>query len=202
MMAVSIVVAGLAAFWLSRKDEVLSGNGSLDNRGLRWKSKFVVVLLSVGTLLLIWLPPRPLLVRETSLTHVKITLRRGGGAGAAPAYSITLRGDGAVTYFGEHMVGTRGSQTESISKAEIDSLGYAIDEIDFFEADDRIFPRCADAPWVLVSIAFDGIEKTVFAESCPTITYPAERKVVELARNIDDVARSGRWTSCNGPCKP
>jgi len=75
-------------------------------------------------------PPAPTLAPK--LEGFSITLERTSCFGTCPEYSVTVRGDGSVTYHGEQYVAATGEQTASIPIDDVQRLVEKIDEIDYF----------------------------------------------------------------------
>jgi len=199
MALLSVGVAGKGALWLSRGNSTRQdapGESRPIGAGL-----LVMALVSVGILLLIWLPPKAYsIVHSGEMRSLIIKLRRAGGSGGAPAYSITIYGDGKIEYFGERLVAVKGWRTALIPPGQVQRLAERFDQIGFFALEARTFEACADAPTVLISVSIHGREKTVLSESCPGIKTRPEAEFLKVAQEVDSTVGSDRWIRCNGPC--
>ncbi len=197
MVLVSAAVAGKGVFWLSRMRHDAQGESRQISQGFM----LVIALVSLGILLLIWLPPKTYSIAHSrEMRSLIVRLQRGGGSGGAPAYSITVYGDGKVTYFGERLVAVRGSRTVFIRPDQVQSLTEKLDHIGFFGVEDRTFADCADAPTTLISVSIDGRKKTVFSEPCLEVETGPLAEVLKVAQEIDSTVGSDQWTRCNRPC--
>jgi len=203
-LAPVLVTAGVAArglVWLSRGKEVKGddmqpGSGQV-GRGFA----LVCALVSLGVLLAIWLPARThSIAQSVGVGSLIIRLERGGGFGGAPAYSITIHGDGKVAYVGQRRVAVKGTRTASMGPDQIRRLVERLDRIDFLGLDSRTFARCPDAPIAAIALSVDGTRNTAVAFDCPAFDTEPETEVLKAAQEIDSALGSDQWTRCDGDC--
>jgi hypothetical protein len=204
MGLVSAGLAGKGVLWLSRANTPTS-EGQRNSREVGWGSVAVIASISLGMLMLIWAPPRDQgIAGSRDSAPLTITLRRGGGFGGAPAYSITIHRDGRVAYSGQQMVAVKGSRTGSVRVDQVQRIIASLDRINFLGLDGRAFLICPDAPYAAITVSAGGREKTVASTNCGSAETAAEPQAAFLraAQEIDNSVGSERWTRCDGPCQP
>lgn len=195
----AVAIGGVC--WLARENRLMRGVSSPESRGIGKRCLCIVAMVSLGLLLLIWLPPGSYQVSGTRESgHLVIRLQRGGGMGATPAYSITVYGDGKVVYSGDRMVAVTGSQTAFIQPDRVQKLAARFDRIDFFGLENRTFAMCPDVQTALVEVSTDVRKKTILSAVCPDLATKPQADVLRIAQEIDNTVRSDQWTRCDGPC--
>jgi hypothetical protein len=126
-------------------------------------------------------------------TFMKITLRRTPCQGPCPAYDITIRGTGEVTYLGEARVAKAGAHGWRISRRRLDRLAEAFERARYPRLEDGYTIReFTDAPGCLTSIEYeDGTSKSIdHYHGDPN----APAALTELEDEIDRIAGVERYT--------
>ena len=124
--------------------------------------------------------------------HVAITLERHGCEGACPVYSITILGDGTVTYLGRAYVKTRGIQQSHISKDAAHQLLERFRAADFGSAL-SLYLGAYDAGDNLLKVSIDGRLYQVAEDSGSRVGMPSA--ILELEQAVDDAAQSRQWVT-------
>ncbi len=118
--------------------------------------------------------------------------------GGCPAYSVEIRGDGAVIFHGEHGVAMTGTQQAEISKQQVAALLERFRQADYFSLNDKYEMGATDLPTVITSITIDGQTKTVTDYAGIEVGMP---EVVErLEKAVDTTAGTDKWI--RGKTKP
>jgi hypothetical protein len=201
----SVATATRCVFWLCRGDGPAAGarvGGEQDTIGRLLLS---AALSAIAVLLLIWFPSRPnLIAHSQNLSSLTVRLERGGGQGNLPRYSVAVSGDGEVTYEGKWLVGKRGLQTARIPGRQVQILAAELDRIGFFGIDGRTLPFSTHGAWTTISVSIGGREKTLTytGGSAPWTQQKAVNGILAVAREIDGLAGSDRWTRCDSTCLP
>jgi hypothetical protein len=130
-------------------------------------------------------------VSNRDLTNLVIVLRRDPCLGKCPVYSVTVRGNGRVTYKGWKFVNVRGEKHYQIPKERVAELVEAFYQIDYFSlldeyrsitGPDGSVTVAMDLPGVLTSIKIDGKRKSVYNYfGGPTALKDLERKIDEIS---------------------
>lgn len=135
---------------------------------------------------------------EESQTDVKITLQRTGCFGSCPVYTVTIQGNGSVTYEGTKYVRVVGQQHSSISSEELEGLVQTFLDIHYFDLQDRYssikYPDGSvaivhDSPMTYTSLDLNGQHKEVEDSA------GAPKELEELERKIDLVVNTKRWVT-------
>ena len=132
---------------------------------------------------------------------VVIRLERTSCFGECPVYTVTVNGEGEVTYDGVRAVRVRGIQTRRVPLARVSSLLDMAERIGFFDLADKYpvpdrdgtVPVIDDLSTVFVSITRDGRSKRI------EDLVGAPERLKELERQIDDVAGTRRWIRVDTP---
>lgn len=125
--------------------------------------------------------------RKKPKSDVLITIERAACYGTCPIYSAQIFGDGSVIYNGVENVKLKGKQQFKISKAKVQELVKAFENINYFALKDQYDTdergmRIADLPPVTTSISLKGkIKKVVH-------NYGAPKELRELENKIDEAA--------------
>jgi hypothetical protein len=129
---------------------------------------------------------------------VTITLERTTCYGTCPAYKVSIRGDGSVVYEGKKFVRVEGTRQTIVDKAAVAQLVQAFTDAGYFELKDHYRSiqnpdgtetMVTDLPTAYTSLSLNGRHKAV------EDYVGAPKKLVDLERNIDDVAGSKRWVA-------
>jgi len=108
------------------------------------------------------MPDRTVPFPKTSdLAGVSIQLRRSGCYGTCPSYSVTIRGDGQVSYRGDRFVSIPGVHTSRIDASEVSTLLDRFRAANFFGLQDRYLASVTDEPSYQLSVRLDGHVKVV-----------------------------------------
>ena len=113
-----------------------------------------------------------------------------------PSYAVTITGDGTVTYSGRAFVNLSGTHVVHIPPETVHKLFDAFVKAEFFWTLDSYKARMTEQATYVVSIAFDGHQKTVVDYLGKTIGMPPEITALEEA--IDAAAGTERWVSASG----
>ena len=139
-------------------------------------------------------------IENESGTHAgiaEISLKRGPCFGTCPVYSVNVASDGVVQFDGEQHVAQVGEAKRQISADDFERLARAVDEAGYFELSDEDLAsgvRATDMSTLTFTVRRDGEDKTVeFYEGF--IEAPANKKLRELARQIDNVAGTDEWVN-------
>lgn len=113
---------------------------------------------------------------------VEITLQRTTCFGTCPEYTVTLRGDGTVTYSGRQFVRTPGNHTWKIDPAAVRALAREMETAGFFELKDEYTSLITDNPTTYTSLTIGNRSKKIK----DYITGPPKLKDIEA--KIDEVS--------------
>jgi hypothetical protein len=144
-----------------------------------------------------------------------VTLERGACFGACPIYTVTVRGDGSVTYSGERYVAVTGDQTAKASTDGIRRLAQEIHDIDYFSLANEYPCGATDIPTYITTVTLNGETKSISA--CSGSGGNLSNTPLELHKFedlIDVVAGTAKWiepalagfsitldrTDCMGSC--
>ena len=105
---VSAFTAGKGVVWFSGESELMSPGVPCERAKTGPRFGLVVASISLGVLLLLWLPPKGYSIsRAPDMRSLVIRLDREGGPDGPMAYSVTIYGDGRVVYSGVRRVAAR-----------------------------------------------------------------------------------------------
>ena len=125
------------------------------------------------------------------IEDIVITLERTVCFGACPDYTLTIHGDGTVTYEGRQFVRTQGTRTITISEEKIRQLLSEFQRVDYFSLDDSYEEFMAtDMPSAITSLKANGKTKTVRHYHGD---FSAPEKLTELEDRIDEIVNSDQW---------
>jgi Domain of unknown function (DUF6438) len=119
--------------------------------------------------------------------QVLIFLQRTRCFGACPEYSVSIAGDGTVTYEGRSSVAVTGPRTRQISPASVRLLLEEFARAQFSTLKDRYRAPVTDLPTTYVSLTIEGRTKTV------QDYFGAPKELKDLEALIDDIAGTDRW---------
>lgn len=127
---------------------------------------------------------------------VRITLQRGVCFGFCPDYTVSITGDGQVTYEGRRFVNVTGTQTATIPAADVRALLARFDAIGFECLNDEYLAHVSDLPSYTVTLERNGRTKRVVDYGGPGAGMP--ESVRQLQDEIDRVANTARWVLRDG----
>ena len=133
----------------------------------------------------------PFAVREPIL----IRLERTVCFGFCPIYTLTIDGDGLVTYEGVNNVEMTGTHTAQISPEQVQKLVDAFLALDYFSLPDEYTASVTDIPSVITSFTYQGQTKTItnYGGCMEETDVQAPAGLCELEMLIDEVANSAQW---------
>jgi len=134
-------------------------------------------------------PSRPLPV-PIDYDSASVRLERFGCEGRCPVYSITILGDGTVTYEGRGYVKVSGTQRIQISKAAVIQLVQRFREANFGSALPR-YIGAYDGRGTLLQLHVNGKSFQVYDGSGLRVGIPTA--ILNLERDVDETVQSRRW---------
>jgi len=142
--------------------------------------------------------PKSIFVKQTGNDDT-IMLERGVCFGTCPAYKLTIKSDGNVTFEGHQFTKTKGTATGKISASDFRKLVTEFEKIDYFSLLDAYTPgtkQCpqaaTDMPSAETSLRLNGKTKSV-SHYYGCGNSGALAKLTELENKIDEVAGSQKW---------
>ena len=133
---------------------------------------------------------------QPSSGPVVITLARTVCFGFCPAYTVTITGDGQVTYVGGAFVNVMGEQRANISPSEVQSLLRRFDAVHFESLSDAYRAQVSDLPTYTIVLERNGHRKAVVDYGGLSAGMP--EAVRDLQNEIDRVAATSRWILRDG----
>lgn len=127
---------------------------------------------------------------------LQITLQRTECFGYCPAYTVTIDGDGAVTYEGRSFVNVTGRQTAQIPSADVTRLLERFDAVGFDQLNDEYRGAMTDLPTTTITLTRNGRTKLLVDYGGTSVGMP--REVRDLQAEIDRVAGTARWVLRDG----
>lgn len=125
-----------------------------------------------------------------------ITLTRTSCFGFCPAYRVTIRDDGSVTYVGERFVHAIGERHAQVPREDVERLLQRFDAIGFEQLRDRYSAPVTDLPTYTVTLERAGRRKTVADYGGLSAGMP--QAVRDLQDEIDRVANTAQWVLRDG----
>lgn len=122
---------------------------------------------------------------HTNLDNVAIKLERTACFGACPIYSVSIYGNGTVTYEGIRFVNTNGTKTYEIPTEKIKELVSLVYEIGYFSLDDRYEVEVTDMPSAITTITIGSQTKSVY-----NYGNAGPEKLQNLEEKIDEISQS------------
>ena len=124
---------------------------------------------------------------------LRFDLDRTGCFGTCPQYSIEVRGDGSVTYYGSWYAEYCGQWRGTIPESSVRELVSQFRAADYFRLNREYSVNATDLPTYTTAIAFDNIAKCVADYGGNLVGMPAS--VRELENAIDRLAGPEHWTT-------
>jgi len=150
--------------------------------------KFALVLVAFAVLTLAGCET-PLPAKDAG--PVMISLERTPCFGRCPIYTVSLDGDGSVTYNGQRFVGVTGERHAKISRADVDALLRAFDAAHFESLDDAYRAHVTDLPSTIVTLTRNGHTKRVVDYAGTSVGMP--QAVRDIEQQIDRAANTAQW---------
>ncbi|HVV31661.1 MAG TPA: DUF6438 domain-containing protein [Vitreimonas sp.] len=122
---------------------------------------------------------------------VSITLERTACFGACPVYTVSIDGDGAVSYTGRRFVGVTGEQHGQVSRADVQTLLQAFDAAQFETLQDEYRAHITDQPSRIITLTRNGHTKRVVDYAGTRAGMPEAVRALE--DEIDRVANTAQW---------
>jgi hypothetical protein len=166
---------------------------------------FAGLAVSLAILRALWLPGKGYdLAHAKNRDSLTIEMRRSNCQMGCPVYTVTVHGNGAIEYVGEHFVRVRGAQTAFLNEDQIRSILEEFDRADFFSLEEQAFAWGYHSSRVNVRITVDGKNKEVSSDTYPIgAKYGSQAKFVAAAAAIDEIVRTDRWVKCgDARCQP
>jgi len=118
-----------------------------------------------------------------NLTDVEISLERTGCFGTCPIYTVSISGNGTVTYQGERFVKTLGVQTYEIPTSDIEQLVGMIYQKNYFSLKERYEVGATDLPTVITSVRVGDEIKSIenYGGAGPSQLHEIEQKIDEVS---------------------
>jgi hypothetical protein len=113
---------------------------------------------------------------------VRITMARTACFGVCPVYTVTMRGDGSVSYEGTAHVRVTGKHAWTIEPIAVLALARDIEKAGFFEMKDEYTAPVTDLPTTTVTLAMGARSKTI------KDYYSAPAALKEIEAQIDKVS--------------
>src|SRR5262249_22576250 len=129
--------------------------------------------------------PLPTLSDPTAVT---IELSRSGCFGTCPVYSVTLRGDGLVTYRGKDFVSIPGYRTAHVDGAAVSALMDRFRAANFLALQREYRARMTDQPTFLLTFRMGDVVNVVSDYAGAWVGMPTV--VTELEEAVDQVSDS------------
>jgi hypothetical protein len=118
---------------------------------------------------------------------ITITLERTICFGTCPAYAVTIRDDGTVSYEGREHTRVSGKQTWKIDPAAVRALAKEMLDAGYFDLQDEYRAMMTDHPTTYTSLTIGGRTKKIM----DYVAGPPRLK--ELEQRIDDVAGTTKY---------
>jgi hypothetical protein len=120
-----------------------------------------------------------------------VTLERTMCFGRCPVYSLTIYGDGRVSFDGQQFVAATGVHTSTLAPEQIQALVDAFATADYFNLDGSYTSHdWTDAPSSRTSITLNGKTKHIshyHGDNC------APQQLSDLENAIDTIANTEQW---------
>ena len=123
---------------------------------------------------------------------IVITIERTPCFGMCPAYKVSIKDDGTVTYTGTQYVKTSGTYTWKIDPAAVRALAKEMQDAGYFDLQNAYTSRMTDHPTIYTSLTIGARTKKVQ----DYITGPSKLKDIET--RIDEVSGVKKYVSPDG----
>ena len=137
--------------------------------------------------------PFPVTIDRSTLAF---TLQRTPGIGPSPAYTVTIAGDGAVSFDGSAHVALTGHHLAHVSPLVVDSLIDRFRAANFLSALPAYTSGMPDGPAQILTLSINGQTRTVVDYMGLYVGMPWA--ISELEDAVDQAADTNRWTDYKG----
>ena len=149
-----------------------------------------MVLCSLGIIV----SAQPLFSPDES---IRITLERGMCFGTCPVYSVTLSGNGTVSWEGKQYVMKKGNITGSIDPARVADLFYQLDRDGFFTLNHSYSAyEITDMPSATLTVQNNSIKKQVYHYYGDS---SAPETLCRMEEAVDRTANTTQWIGKEPP---
>jgi len=95
-----------------------------------------------------------------------------------------------------------GPQRSTVDPQRVLALLRSFSDVDFFNLQNKYFEDCTDQPTAIISVSVDGRSKQVsnYYGGCEGKTTGPQVQLASLSNEIDAVARTRRWITCDSKC--
>lgn len=164
-----------------------------------WPAAWMLVLMSLGASAAE--PPA-----TPAGPDVVIRLERGPCFGSCPVYSVTVLGDGSVTFIGKRFVASPGVHKAQLEEADYRRLVDAVDELGILKLDGDYSVHVTDMPTAFVTVVMPAGAMRIrhYGSGCAPpagagsaagarATDNAPAALCRFERMIDEIAGTARW---------
>ncbi len=131
----------------------------------------------------------------SSPADFSIRLSRSGCYGSCPAYSVTISGDGTVSYQGGRSVSIAGEHTARVSPETARQLLDYFRKANFFDVQNEYRAHVTDNPVYRLELIVGTTRKTVTDYVGQWVGMPAA--ITHLEDAVDQAADSARWVTAS-----
>ena len=128
-------------------------------------------------------------------TTFSIRLSRSGCYGSCPAYTVTIRGDGTVSYKGGWYVSIDGERTTHVSPEAALQLLEKFRKANFFSLKNEYRAGVTDNPTYCLELVVGARKKVITDYVGEWVGMPAA--ITELEDAVDQTADSARWVTAS-----
>lgn len=136
-------------------------------------------------------------IASTVDARTVITLERSYCFGMCPVYSLTIGGDGTVTYQGTRYVNVVGTATSQIPVSDVQALVDQMMQADYFNL--SVPATCPEGMWTdmpssITSLSLDNQSHTIVYDHG---NQCAPAILATLENRIDEISKSAQWVKCD-----
>ena len=139
---------------------------------------------------------------DIAMKDVLITIERTPCFGTCPVYTLSMTGEGIVTFNGARFTRVTGQAADTVSADSVAALVKEIRAAGYFSLQEKYTPEAAsacglyhtDAPSVTTSVKIDAQSKTIVHYHGCNGAPPALRKIED---SIDRIANTKQWLNQN-----
>ena len=126
-------------------------------------------------------------VTPAEYQDLRVVLDRTMCFGSCPDYTLTIEGNGEVTFEGRHYTRVTGTAKGTVDEAQIAEIVREIQRADFFALDDDYSVQVTDNPTYTLIVQMGGKTKKVSSYAAGPL------KLYILHRRIDQIVNSRQW---------